>query len=124
MAEAKAKPCEEDSVIIEEEKGILEKRVEQISPSKNEKRKREDEEDGPNRSSNKYKHTADGNRTAVTTNSSSRRSLTVPFWKNINRRQSSGEIHTREMGTFSLLTRNNEKECFDDKRYLRSKSFA
>ena len=116
MAEVKRKAAESEQVMIEEESGV----IEQISPSKNEKRKRE--EDADERSPNKYKHTADGSRAATT--SSQRNSLTVPFWKNLNRRQSSTEFHSTEIGTFSLLTRDNTKECFDDKRYLRSNSSA
>ena len=50
-------------------------------------------------------------------------SLSVPFWKNLNRRQSSFEFQTTEIGSFSLLTRADEKECFEDKRYLRGKCF-
>lgn len=117
MTEAKVKSCEDDSVIIEEEKGVLERKIEHVSPSKNEKRKRE--EDTPNDSPNKYKHSADGNRAAA--NSSHLPFLNVPFWKNINRRQSSTDLRTTEISTFSLLTHDNQKECFDDKRYLRSK---
>jgi hypothetical protein len=110
---ANAKPQEK---VIEEIGVIQRTTTQQISPSK---RKREEEI--PTESSKKYMHTADNNRLATTTREQN--SLRVPFWKDLNRRQSSSEFHTNEIGSFSLLTRDDEKECFEDKRYLRSKYF-
>lgn len=89
-----------------------------MAEAKSEKRKRED--DTEKQSPKKYQHREDGSRAATAT--THRNSLTVPFWKNLNRRQASTEFHTAEIGTFSLLTGDNTKECFDDQRYLRSNS--
>ena len=108
MANVKVKLQEKD----EEETGVIQRTTtEHISPSK---RKREEEI--PSESPKKYIHTGDNNRVATVQNS-----LRVPFWKELNRRQSSSEFRTNEIGNFSLLTRDDEKECFEDKRYLRSK---
>jgi hypothetical protein len=119
MANVKVKPQETDGVVIEEEIGVFQRTTQQISPPKQEKRKRDEEI--PAESPSKYMHVADGNRSATTTRVQD--SLRVPFWKDLNRRQSSAEFHTTEIGSFSLLTRGDEKECFEDKRYLRSKCF-
>jgi hypothetical protein len=117
MANAKLKPQEKD---IEEEIGVVQRTTQQVSSSKQEKRKRDEEI--PAESPNKYMHGSDGNR-SVTTTTRKQNSLRVPFWKDLNHRQSSAEFHTTEIGTFSLLTRADEKECFEDKRYLRSRYF-
>ena len=118
MASTKSKAQEKETV-IEEECGIIERTTQQISPPSRDKRKRD--EDVFLESPNKYRNASNGNRSATT--SQEHDSLSVPFWKNLNRRQSSAEFHTTEIGTFSLLTRANEKECFEDKRYLRSTYF-
>lgn len=48
------------------------------------------------------------------------KSLHVPFWKQLNRRQASNEFRTRSIGSFSILRHDNTKECFEDQRYMRS----
>jgi hypothetical protein len=116
MANAKLKPQEKD---IEEEIGVVQRTTQQISSSKQEQRKRDEEI--PAESPSKYMHASGGNRSVTTTREQN--SLRVPFWKDLNYRQSSAEFHTTEIGTFSLLTRAGEKECFEDKRYLRSRYF-
>jgi hypothetical protein len=119
MASAKIKSPEKDEVIVEEEIGIFERRIEQgTSSPKQEKRKRDDEFSVTLPS--KYKRTSDGNRSATTTTAAVEQySLSVPFWKTLNRRQP--PFQTDQIGYFSLFNRADEKECFDDKRYLRGK---
>jgi hypothetical protein len=119
MASAKAKPQEKDEFVIEEEAGVLQRTIEQISSSTKEKCKRD--EDIPDESPNKYIHVSDGNRAATTTKRTEEYSLSVPFWKNLNYKQSSFQFQTTEIGSFSLFTRADEKECFEDKRYRRGK---
>jgi hypothetical protein len=120
MANAKVKPQEKDKLVIEEEIVVFQSTTEQISPSKTDKRKREEEI--PAESPSKHKHVSYGNRSATTTMKED--SLSVPFWKHLNYKQSSGQFHTVEIGSFSLLTRADEKECFEDQRYLRGKCFS
>lgn len=117
MAHAQVKPQEKDGLIIEEEGGVFQRTIQQISPSTQDKRKRDEETSVG--SSSKYRHTSDGNRSATTMIEQD--SLSVPFWKHLNNRQSSIHFNTNEIGCFSLLTRGDEKECFEDNRYLRGK---
>ena len=119
MATAKGKLQEkEDDVVIEEEVGVIQRTIEHRSPSTQEKRKRD--EDGSFQSPNKYRHSSDGHRSPAVAKQDF---LTVPFWKQLNNRQPSVQFHTREIGSFSLLTRDDKKECFEDQRYLRGKFF-
>jgi len=120
MASAKIKSHEKDEVIVEEEIGIFERTIEQgTSSPKKEKRKRDDEFSIT--SPSKYKRNSDGNRSAPTTTTAAveQYSLSVPFWKTLNRGKP--PFQTAEIGYFSLFNRAAEKECFDDKRYLRGK---
>jgi hypothetical protein len=119
MADAKVKTQEKEEVVIEEEVGVFQRTTERISPVIKEKRKREEE--SPVESPSKYVHTSDGNRSARTTTTTEQDSLSVPFWKHINRRDSSFQFQSNEIGSFSILRRTDDKECFDDKRYLRGK---
>lgn len=114
MAYAKAKPEEKNEYVIEEKTD----KFQQGSSSTIHKHKRD--EDITHESSSNYKRTSYGNRFSTTT-VNNEDSLTVPFWKKLNYRQSSIDFHTNEIGNFSLLTHDNEKQCFDDKRYLRGK---
>lgn len=117
MANPKVKSQEKDQVIIEEDIGVFQRTIEQSSPSK---RKRDEEI--PDESPKKYTHTSHGNRSATTTIAPVKHdSLSVPFWKHLNGKSSSNQFQTTEIGSFSLLTRAEEKECFEDKRYLRGK---
>jgi len=115
MANAKVKPQEKDEIVIEEEIGVFQRTIEQTSH----KFIRDEETSGE--SSNNYIRVSDGNRSARTTTEHG--SLSVPFWKHLNHKQPSVQFHTDEIGYFSLLNRADEKECFEDKRYLRGKIF-
>ncbi|CAF3339487.1 unnamed protein product [Rotaria sp. Silwood1] len=115
MASAKVKSDEKDELVIEEEIGIFQRTTKQISPSSTQKRKQND--NARVESPSKYIHHSDGNRIATT--GMKNNSLSVPFWKNLNHRQSSFQFETHEIGSFSLLSRTNDKECFEDQRYLR-----
>ncbi|CAF0725253.1 unnamed protein product [Rotaria sordida] len=115
MASAKTKSDEKDEPVIEEETGVFQRTIQQISPSTKEKRKRNEEI--PVESPKKCSHRSDGNRCSITEMKNN--SLSVPFWKNLNHRQSSFQFQTHEIGYFSLLNRTDDKECFEDKRYLR-----
>jgi len=119
MANAKAKPQKKDEFVIQEEIGVFQRTIKQISPPIRDKRKRDDEtsEESPT----KYVHVSDGNRSATTTKRMEEDSLSVPFWKNLNHQRSSFQFQATELGSFSLLTRADEKECFEDKRYRRGK---
>ena len=120
MASARVKPQEEGGVVIEKETDVIQRTTQQISPSKAEKRKRD--EDIPTESSKKYVHTSDGHRSATT--SREQASLRVPFWKQISRQKPFTEFHTTEIDSFSLWNRGDKKEFFQDNRYLRSKCFG
>ncbi|CAF3736466.1 unnamed protein product [Adineta steineri] len=113
MASAKVKTQDEDEVIIEEEIGVFEQTIKQVSAPTTEKRKRDDEL--PTGSPSKYASNSDRDRSGTTT--AELDALPVPFWKKLNYRQPFFE--TNEIGFFSLINRADEKECFDDKRYLR-----
>jgi hypothetical protein len=117
MADAKVKAQEKNELVIEEESGVFQHTTERISPLTKEKRKRD--EDISVEPPSKYIHTSDGNRSATTVTKQD--SLSVPFWKNLNRQQSSFQFQSNEIGCFSLLNRTDDKECFEDKRYLRGK---
>jgi hypothetical protein len=117
MANTKLKPQEKDELVIEEEIGVFQHTIEQISPSRNEKRKRDDEI--PSESPHKYTDISGRNRLAKKTIKQA--SLSVPFWKQLNGNKPSIQLQTNEIGYFSLLNQTDEKECFDDKRYMRSK---
>lgn len=114
MSAEAVKPKESDSLIIEEEAGVIPRTIEP------EKRKRDDET--PTESPTKYRHGSDGHRvsTSRTTHDQRERSLQVPFWKQLNRRQTSSEFRARSIGWFSILRRENGKDCFEDQRYMRS----
>ncbi|CAF2705172.1 unnamed protein product [Rotaria sp. Silwood2] len=115
MANAKIKSDEKDQLVIEEEVGVFQHTIKQISPSTTEKRKQT--EDTHVGSPTKCMHHSDGSRFSKT--QMENKSLSVPFWKNLNHRQSSFQFETHEIGSFSLLSRTNDKECFEDKRYRR-----
>lgn len=124
MASVSSKSKEHaEELIIEEESGTIKRTVEQVSPSQQEHRKRTHE--SSHESPSKYRQSSDGNRTAVTppttTTSAREHSLSVPFWKQLNGSHASSQCETRQIGCFSLLKRTDDKECFDDKRYLRGK---
>ena len=116
MNNPKVTPREKDDVVIEEEGGVFERKIEHIPSSAQGKRRQDDYHSVD--SQNKYRQHSDGSRFATTATQPD--ALSVPFWKHINRGQITFE--TREVGCFSLLNRADDKECFDDKRYLRGKS--
>lgn len=107
-----AQPQAKDDVIIEEEGGVFKRTIEQVTPRTSAKRPRD--EQVPAESPSKFQHTTGGTRFAAATK---QESLPVPFWKKLNHRHPA--FQTREVGHFSLLNRDDDKECFDDKRYLR-----
>ncbi|CAF1215856.1 unnamed protein product [Adineta ricciae] len=113
MNNPKLTPREKDDVTIEEEGGVFERKIEHVPSSVQGKRRRDDYHSVD--SQNKYRQHSDGSRFATTTTEQD--ALPVPFWKHINRGQIAFE--TRDVGCFSLLNRADDKECFDDKRYLR-----
>ncbi|CAF1271075.1 unnamed protein product [Rotaria sordida] len=114
MANAKIKSDEKDEPVIKEDIGVFQRTTQQISPSTQEKRKRN--EDIPVESPRRYIHRSDGNRYATTEMKNN--SLSVPFWKNLNHRQSSFQFQTHEIGYFALFNQIDDKECFEDKRYM------
>ena len=120
MSAEAVKPKESEPLIIEEEAGVIQRSIQQVSPAQPEKRKRDDET--PNESPTKYRQGSDGHRvsTSRTTHDQRERSLQVPFWKQLNRRQPSNEFRARSIGSFSILRRENGKDCFEDQRYMRS----
>ena len=83
------------------------------------RQKRNRDEEITFKSSRKYIHRIDGNNLSIP--GTNKDSLTVPFWKQLNDKQLSFQFQTKEIGSFSLLNRADEKQCFDDKRYLRGK---
>ncbi|CAF2999220.1 unnamed protein product [Rotaria socialis] len=115
MASAQIKTDGTHELVIEEEAGIIQRNIQQNSPSTNEKRKQY--EDNLVESPRKCIHNSDGNRCLIKENKQS--SLSVPFWKTLNRQQSSFQFQSNQIGYFSLLNRKDDKECFEDKRYLR-----
>ena len=124
MASVSSKSNEHaEELTIEEESGTIKRTVEQISHLQKEHRKRTHE--NPHDPPSKYRQSSDGNRTAITppttTTAAREHSLSVPFWKQLNRRDASSQCGTRQIGFFSLLKRTDDKECFEDKRYLRGK---
>ena len=98
MASAKLKPEEKQEIVIEEEIGVFQHTIKQISPSTQEKRKQD--EVGSLDSPSKYIHHADRNR--FETRAGEENSLKVPFWKHLNQRQSSFQFRVDEIGCFSL----------------------
>lgn len=119
MAHANAKLNERKEIITEEQSGIFQQSIKTSSSSPNEKRK--DHEDNYVQSSNKYiRHSDETNSAAIQTNKSF---LNVPFWKNLNRQQSSAYFQVNEVGYFSLISRTDDKQCYEDKRFLRRKYY-
>ena len=103
-------------LIIEEEAGTIELIVQKVSPPQNEKRKRLHE--SSHELPNKYRPTSDGSRVAPAPREAS---LPVPFWKQLNSTHASSQCQTRRIGHLSLLKRIDDKECFEDRRFLRGK---
>lgn len=121
MTSTKPKSQEKDEVVVEEEIGVFERTIEQVVSSSPTKQKCKREDEFPVMSPSKYRQTSDGNRSATTT-TVKQDSLSVPFWKTLNRRRQSS-FQADEIGYFSLHSGADEKECFDDKRYLRGICF-
>jgi hypothetical protein len=126
MASVSSKAKEHaEELIIEEESGTIERTVDKVSLAQNEGRKRTHE--SSHESPSKYRQSSDGNRTAIavptttttTTTAAREHSLSVPFWKQLNDKNAASQCETRQIGCFSLLKRTDDKECFEDKRYLR-----
>jgi RAT1-interacting protein len=115
MTSTEVKSEEKDDAIIGEEAVVFHHTIEQMLPSTSEKRKRDEEI--PSESPNKYKQISVGHRSLSTT--AKKNFLTVPFWKELNTKQTSVEYHPKEVGSFSLLMEGDRQECFEDKRYRR-----
>lgn len=109
MTSANVKIQEKDDVVIEE-------------TSTGEKRKHDGEFHSKS-SPNKYHRTSDSRRSPPKTTANQRDFLSVPFWKHLNNDRICSGFQPTEIGSFSLLTRDNEKECFEDNRYRRGRKF-
>ncbi|UJR33888.1 hypothetical protein I4U23_021309 [Adineta vaga] len=114
MASTNVKSQEKEDVVLEEESGVIERRIDHISSSIQGKRPRYDQHSTEPPS--KYRQHSNRNHIGMRT-TVEQDVLSIPFWKHINRQQTF--FQTREIGYFSLLNRADDKECFDDKRYLR-----
>ena len=116
MSCSEAKPQKDEELVVEEEAGVFERTIERISPFREQKRKQN--ETSPMESPVKQKQVSESARPSAPV--PKEEFLSVPFWKQLNRPSASCHFQTREVGCFSLISQTDEKECFEDKRYLRS----